>query len=470
MSRLSRWGLFCLLTTLASLLWPESGITDSRGTIKVGMCVFSGIDLDVDSLSLQTSVPQQLLREIKKVPSRYLGDDEMRAYRRMAYIGAIMSKGADLQKSVKERDTYLFTSDSDYDLTVNRMSKRDTIDSSRKELGRLVQGMPSDISVSRVKPLEWKQPTDAELFPAVNGDLGICALQNDLDIVIAGSVEQIDGYYLVRLRAYHRVMDAEILSAEATSARDDFPARLHALGLTLADALAGRADKSITLIPTPANADVYLDGNYAGTGTVTLDYLEPGKHRLSLSATGYAPREEIVSVDEETSSEYRLALEKLTLRNLAIKSDPPGASVYLGATNIGRTPLEMRAPNESVTLTIRLDGFQDKMFVLTDEVAAVDLALEKDEVKFTELYNKRRDSFYGSFGLFVLSIPCVMLTYSGWQSLYYAAASSSTELSDDFIATYYAWNVAFFGAAGLSGILLGNCVIHFIPYIKISNY
>ena len=96
----------------------------------------------------------------------------------------------------------------------------------------------------------------------------------------------------------------------------------------------------LTLMVTPKNADVYIDGNMQivdaeGVVTVSLPY---GTHQYQVSANMYKTEVGNITISSEGAVEKEVSLEP-DYSVLHINSNPEGATVYIDNVNAGTTPV-----------------------------------------------------------------------------------------------------------------------------------
>jgi predicted Ser/Thr protein kinase len=120
----------------------------------------------------------------------------------------------------------------------------------------------------------------------------------------------------------------------------------------------------VTLNTTPGQAAVEVDGISRDLAGGTFE-LAPGTHTLKLAKPGYQSYTGTLVVEAGGSGslvrDYKLVALPPAMGNLDIRSEPDGASVFIGgsASAAGRTPYAQAVPPGRVTVKLRLDGYQD---------------------------------------------------------------------------------------------------------------
>ncbi len=94
--------------------------------------------------------------------------------------------------------------------------------------------------------------------------------------------------------------------------------------------------RTLNLESVPTDAEVYLDGNLIGHTPVHDLHVSGRTKSLRLDKEGHSPR--FVALDEGDVN-LRLFLEAKR-PGFPVRSDPPGAEVYLNSVYVGRTPMD----------------------------------------------------------------------------------------------------------------------------------
>lgn len=132
--------------------------------------------------------------------------------------------------------------------------------------------------------------------------------------------------------------------------------------------------------PEPG-AMVFLDDFYLGRTPIQMEVLE-GSYDLRLSAPSLAPLERRITIRPGAENDF--VLEPRRIQNnarLVVRSDPPGADVYLNFEKIGQTPLERTdLPAGTHRVRVSLAGHVDRIRGVTlsaDEETEIDVELSE---------------------------------------------------------------------------------------------
>jgi serine/threonine-protein kinase len=118
----------------------------------------------------------------------------------------------------------------------------------------------------------------------------------------------------------------------------------------------------LTIDSTPQGAQVELDGNSdpSWVTPVALTNLQPGQHSVIVSKPGYASETRSVAVASGARAAAIVHLSQLTAM-LVVKSDPPGANVYVDSHDIGaKTPAQVSVSKGQHLILVRKEGYLDE--------------------------------------------------------------------------------------------------------------
>ncbi|TNE76430.1 MAG: PEGA domain-containing protein [Gammaproteobacteria bacterium] len=114
----------------------------------------------------------------------------------------------------------------------------------------------------------------------------------------------------------------------------------------------------LALTTVPAQAEVIVDGNAAGTTPLTLSDLPPGTHTLQIEAPRYLPKTSEVVIEGLGKTESLDVELDPAWGQVQLSSTPAGAEVSIGGEVRGTTPLtsELLASGEAVSVVLK--GFK----------------------------------------------------------------------------------------------------------------
>jgi hypothetical protein len=118
----------------------------------------------------------------------------------------------------------------------------------------------------------------------------------------------------------------------------------------------------LVLDSTPQGAQVQIDGasDPSWVTPFTLTNIQPGQHTITVSKSGYATDTRTVSITSANRATTQIHLAQL-VATLVVKSDPPGASVYVdGRSMNAKTPAQVSVDKGQHLVLVRMAGYLDE--------------------------------------------------------------------------------------------------------------
>jgi serine/threonine protein kinase len=118
----------------------------------------------------------------------------------------------------------------------------------------------------------------------------------------------------------------------------------------------------LTIDSTPRGAQVQLDGNGDASWVtpLALTSLQLGQHSLTVSKAGYTTDSRTISVTSGYRATTTVHLSRL-MAILVVKSDPPGASIYVDGHDMGtKTPGQISVEKGQHVVLVRMLGYVDE--------------------------------------------------------------------------------------------------------------
>ena len=128
------------------------------------------------------------------------------------------------------------------------------------------------------------------------------------------------------------------------------------------------APRKLRVESVPPGADVHVNGALSGKTPCEVD-VETGRQTIALKLIGFEAAESIVNVPSALSQPVpaltvKLKAEPTPLR-VQINSDPAGAAVLEGSTELGKTPLAVDLSPGRHELKLQLEGFDSAPLTVT---------------------------------------------------------------------------------------------------------
>jgi serine/threonine protein kinase len=118
----------------------------------------------------------------------------------------------------------------------------------------------------------------------------------------------------------------------------------------------------LTVDSTPQGAQVQLDGKSDPSWITpfSLTNVQPGQHSITVSKAGYSTDSRSVEVNSGSRASASVRLSQL-MATLVVKSDPPGADIYVDSRNVGtKTPAQISVGKGQHVVLVRMSGYLDE--------------------------------------------------------------------------------------------------------------
>jgi serine/threonine protein kinase len=118
----------------------------------------------------------------------------------------------------------------------------------------------------------------------------------------------------------------------------------------------------LTVDSTPQGAQVQLDGTSDPSWLTPFSWtnVQPGQHSITVSKAGYSTDTRTVAVNSGSRASASVRLSQL-MAMLVVKSDPPGADIYVDSRNVGtKTPAQISVGKGQHIVLVRMPGYLDE--------------------------------------------------------------------------------------------------------------
>ncbi|MGA2381471.1 MAG: PEGA domain-containing protein [Spirochaetia bacterium] len=446
---------------------------DTAAQWQIGISVFSSDGLSPDNAYLAYSLPLLLKDEVSGFSVHTYQEEESALARKAQISRAIAESEKALTNARKERDALLFNQVPEGSAARTSVEARLAAATARLDYLRTLS--PARVEVAGQKPVVFKEGTGAGKLleaPAVPPEI-YCA-QQGIDLLIGGTIQEVQGYLLLDVWAFDSLNRARVFSSRNAASREELTASLQGFGREIARTILGRPWSLVAFTPDPPDTALYVDGVLAASGASPALYLSPGPHEIRLSAVGYHDVSRSLSLEPEKETRVDDALSRIAAGQVAISSDPAGADLYVDSLWRGRTPIVVDRPPLRSRGVLSSPGFYDLAFPLEPASPAVlSFSLQKDLGNRDVQQKKARDEFYVSLGFFALSLPLPLLSYAlaidfavktldlNGQGMSAAAAQAQTE-STVFLGAYYV-------GVAVSVSLFVWMVTRIVHYVRVAD-
>lgn len=462
-----------LLAAVSITVWPQDHVpVDDREYWTVGVAAFEGRTLSQENLYLTQSFPLMIRERLEAIPTHFFSDSEAKAYRR----GIIRREQQRLAEIIsadrRARDELFFTPGKREDKVA---IYEDRIAANLLVLSALRELNPEAIAFPESKPLRFASGTTGQLIfdQPVRSPLQ-STRQEDLDSLLWGRFEEIQGYIYVEVYFFDAALGEDVFSYSNAV----LPAELYEISdeLTgeLASILWGREWSSLRVETEPPGASVWLDESFQGRTPLEIPYLIPGSRELWVEAPGYQSVVRLIDLPPYTEALQQIALPLEAGDFFELDSEPTGAAVYAGSNWLGNTPLSVEKPDDLNRFLLRKEGYLDfPLYTGSGVEETVTIPLISDDTDPLEIQNQRRDELYRAFGFFAISIP-IPLFFWGFASDYavgYSLAINELNFdeSDRFRDAGLVFYYGYYGALAVTTSLFVNMMVRLVRYLRASD-
>lgn len=460
--------------TLGAQSIPSTAPSDEEEW-RIGVAVFEPLDLPDEYLYLIRSIPGTVLNLLQSLETHYLDEEEIEGRKRRILEEAVEESLKELAEAREEAAELIFLNEDDpkqKEETRRQLERR--MADLEAELAVLEEFDRGKIEIPPRQDLETVLPSGGGLLEEdSSGPEGI-SLERNLDMFIYGRVEEIEGVIFFETRVWNSALGRDEGVIQKAATPESLNGKIDEMLRELKEIVYGRPWAELIVEPTPKVAEIYLDGVFLGTGIVEAETLEPGGYTLEVRGPGHKPESRTLFLGPSARKRVSVTLEPRAEEDLLIRTRPGGADVYLDALWVGTTPLTLPRPPEVAQLILKKESFAPRMFKIdetyTGEVT-VDLApILLDKEAYIE---KKRDVFYRTAGLFVLSFPIPFFLYT--MSIDFAAGYAAAAVSGNTSEAERMRNLSngfyhgFWGGVVISVSLLAHTIYTLIDYIQAAD-
>jgi hypothetical protein len=451
---------------------------ETRENWTVGFSSFQAVAVAKEHRYLLNSVPLLLREELRSLDVHQLDTQEIDAHRREIIKTQIQSHLQDLHEIEQEEKDLLLSRDTDpYDPQETRkiLLELGRKKSAIKDAIQWLQDLKHDeVVVKAEKPIVFAEGDEMGtlLFSPQFSPSGLAKREN-LDFLVWGAIEEIQGYLFLKIRGFNTILGREAYAYESGGSAEELQTILDEAINGLAEQILGRRWASLTVVPQPGMSSVIVDDTFRGVGTTRMRFLSPGRATVTVTAPGYIDeqKEYVLAAYEHQTVGIELR-QKETLA-ITLNTNPQGADVYLDSQWSGITPLGLDLLFPDQRLLIKKEGFKDLVYDI-DELTPPLLDFDLRKQILDELYwqEKKRDTFYTSLGIWAVSLPFPIFLY-GYAVDNARAANRSVVGSDDYNKfrrnTEFTY-AGYFATLFISVTLFVKMFINMLEYVDFVNY
>ena len=395
-----------LILALPNLAASDNVPADPRGDWRVGFTELRAVGLAPENVYLSSALPRLLRERLAPIRRHTLSAAERRGQAREVLAAARRAAYADLAALLRRRDGQALAGGGDDGLAAQVEERRDRLD----DLQVLSW---EDVAIAERKPLVIVAGAeDRDLLPVPRYSPLRAAREADLDLLVTGRLEQVEGVLFVELQAVSPALGGAAERYQDALSRERLGEAVGALQQRLARLFVGEPWGTLTVVPTPPDSAVYVDGEFAGNGRVELPYRVLGRYDVRVMAPGHESVRRPVAL-AGAGALLAVTLSPLPAHEVLVETTPTGAALYVDSMWIGTTPLRIASPAQAGRLLLRLDGYHDAALILrAGEPGPIHVELEAAQFDLVERQEEMRNRFYDHFGTALLSMAAPVALFS----------------------------------------------------------
>ena len=344
-----------------------------------------------------------------------------------------------------------------------------------KKLIKKVQKYKLDrISISSWKNINFTGSADNEkLVDAEKTALYRLCSENNLDYLIYGKVNIFEDVVFTDISLYSRLDKKNIYTMSQAFDIKSYYSELDEAVKPFFTKILGKSWSSISILSDDKNADIFIDDEYSGTGSISEKILDPGDHSIRISGTGIKEKTFSVSLAENQHYEFDADSDYEEEKLLAVNTFPDEADIYYDSLWQGKSPVVINSNKGEIF--IRKEGFREQRVLVEDlENNYIDFKLSPELFKQKDYLLNKRDVFYKNLSWFVLSAPVPFFMFAvlnDYNNSYNSAVSSGESISEidrlEKIRNYCYYG--YYGTLFISMSLFVNMIFHLDDYIKAGD-
>lgn len=174
----------------------ETAVSDERGTWRIGVSEFISDGLSAENGYLSSSYALLIRETLSRLETHIYSGEEADAYRKVII-------GRERDRLMKQRDEALVAKDTAF---VSGKIAEGTVGERAEELADSVRRLDTlnltGIQVELAKKIEMVDGAAGPLLPKVTASPAVFAETNDLDMLVFGTIAEIESYLFVDVRVY----------------------------------------------------------------------------------------------------------------------------------------------------------------------------------------------------------------------------------------------------------------------------
>jgi hypothetical protein len=414
---------------------------------------------------------RELINKLDSVSYRLRISPEYAYYESYAWQQEVGTAAKALSNKQNERSQMLYRGDPGWRYRQNL-----------KKIDDEIKKLTADLAEKEAqKPLIEREPvfklTEGNLSgtypapPQAGGERRFCQSQK-ADAFLTGTIREFHGRYYIELRLFTLYTNSWVYEDEIIFSLEDSGGAVEEIAARLTAVLAGSKPAAVAVTADPPDAQILINGNYAGRGTVPARDHPPGNVTVAVAVESFIPMavEEKLAAGELTNIDITLSPLQYTDVHIDTQGKP-GASVYHGALYVGEAPLILPLPLDQLQyISIENRNEQAKAVFTTPALPSdtqnISLKTKIPPRSGQQRVNKARRWYYWAWGGTWVTGIAAWITYG-----MYTGQRAVLEQSSDpafYDATRQLYYISM-GTVIAVGVAIGHEIFHIGRYMYTST-
>lgn len=440
---------------------------DKKKTWNIAITQLQNDKVSEEYRYLSSSIPKIMMESFRRCERHTYSKEELQGYKQKLVDMAMSEVKKDLSKLYASRDNAYFSRDREevQEKTEERiLEKEDEIE--------FLNAIDIDtIELDATKPIEFLGEDETSLLlPYPTTSVEHTAETNKADFLVFGLIEEIEGYFFLKIEAWNTNLSSIVYSVQTGSSKEGINEVARDIAQKMWEHILGHSWSLLSVETIPSGTDIFIDGTFYAQTDITEALLKPGKHALLFRANGYLDTIKDIQLEAGETEALTVSMEPADVDQIFLSTFPEQADVYLSSLWMGRTPLYVDRPDRRMEIVLKKESHHPVVSSISSETPDTMLfTLSPTLFNVADFLKEKKDDFYLSLGAFALSVPLPVILYSITEDIagsYQQYYSNTT--TGEFSASYKTANITYnmyIGSLIISASLLGNALIDLIEYI-----
>ena len=413
----------------------------------------------------------QLFDKLTNINYRVRISPEYAYYESYAWRESVMSTAMGLSQKHKERSALLFAGHPEFRYKTNLKRIDEEIERLKAELEEKESNKPL-IDTEPVFNLSFENlnrvfPTP----PAKNQERAFCKRQG-ADAFLTGQVREFHGRFIIRIQMYILYTNSFIYEDDIIFSLEDTSAAVDEISSRLMIVLSGSKPAAIAVNASPPEAQILINSNFAGRGTVEQQERPPGTIQIAVAAEGYSPVfvETDIASGELTKVDVTLSPLHYSDVLITVPEFSP-VNIYSGSLYMGDAPLILNLPIDNLEYIYAVTGTgQEAKAVFTTpqmpgDASRISLDLKLPHPSGEKRVEKARSRHYWNWGFTWISGIAAWIL-NGVTTSY---ANDINNGTDVFYSRYNTLSIVSVSSLAAFGGVIVSGVVQMIRYLYNAN-